>query len=92
MQMVNEKEIRSIPTARAASERDRARWVIDVTEACHKRNIENPYQLWQKIGGSKGTAAQLFAGTSQMIRTDTMDTLHRVLGITPFEYIVNRPE
>jgi DNA-binding Xre family transcriptional regulator len=67
-------------------------WVIDVTEACQKRGIENPYQLWQKIGGSKATTAQLFSGASEMIRTETMNRLHDILGISPFEYILNRKD
>lgn len=70
--------------------RGNADWVIDVTEACQKRGIENPYQLWQKIGGSKSTSIQLFSGESQMIRTETMNRLHIDLGITPFEYIKDR--
>jgi DNA-binding Xre family transcriptional regulator len=67
--------------------RGKANWTINITEAAQKRGIENPYQLWQKIGGSKSTAVELFAGTKEMIRTETMDRLHNDLGITPFEYI-----
>jgi hypothetical protein len=70
--------------------RSNANYVIDITEACLKRGIENPYQLWQKIGGSKATTAQLFGGTSSMIRTETMNRLHQLIGITPFEYIINK--
>lgn len=64
-------------------------WTINVTEACQKRGIENAYQLWQKIGGSKGTTAQLFDGTSTMIKLETMNRLQSDLGITPFEYLSN---
>jgi hypothetical protein len=76
----------------AVNARDNANWVIDITDACVKRGIENPYQLWQRIGGSKATTAKLFEGTSVMIQTETMNRLHKVLGITPFEYLINKPE
>jgi DNA-binding Xre family transcriptional regulator len=69
--------------------RGSANWTISVKEACEKRGIENPYQLWQKIGGSKATTAQLWDGQSTMIKTETMNRLHSLLGITPFEYIRN---
>ena len=62
-------------------------WKINVSEACKKRNIENAYQLWQKIGGSKETTAKLFEGESTMIKTETMNRLQDTLGITPFEYL-----
>jgi DNA-binding Xre family transcriptional regulator len=75
-----------------ARPRTSAFYVINVTEACRRRGIENAYQLWQKIGGSKSTAAQLFGGNSEMIRTETMTRLHRELGIMPSEYIYNEPE
>jgi hypothetical protein len=65
-------------------------WVIDITAACRQRGIENAYQLWQKIGGSKATTAQLFSGRSEMIRIETMNRLHSILGISPFEYIINK--
>jgi len=68
----------------------KANWVINVTEACSRRGIHNPYQLWQKIGGSKQTTAGLFKGEMTMIRTETMNKLHNVLGISPHEYIVNK--
>jgi DNA-binding Xre family transcriptional regulator len=67
-------------------------WVINVTAACESRGIKNPYQLWQRIGGSKATTAQLFQGKSQMIRTETMNRLQKELGITPFEYLINMHE
>lgn len=70
----------------------RANWVINVKEACEKRGIENPYQLWQKIGGSKDTTAQLWAGKMTMIKTETMNRLQADLGITPFEYLRNEPD
>ena len=69
--------------------RDGADWFIDITEACRKRGIQNPYQLWQKIGGSKMTTAKLFGGQMTMITTETMNKLQDLLGITPFEYIKN---
>lgn len=69
--------------------RSNANWTIDITEAAQKRGIENAYQLWQKIGGSKSTSIELFNGVKQMIRTETMNRLHSELGITPFEYIRN---
>ena len=72
--------------------RDEANWVIDIKEAARKRGIDNAYQLWQKVGGSKATTAALFDGSSTMIKLETMNKLHRVLGITPFEYIRNEAE
>ena len=70
----------------------RISWIIDITEAAKKRGIDNPYQLWQKIGGSKETTARLFSGGGQMIRTDTMNKIQEILGIHPFEYIFNAAE
>lgn len=66
-----------------------ANWVINITEAAARRGIDNPYQLWQKIGGSKQTTAMLFSGKSNMIRLDTMNKIEDILGIRPFEYIRN---
>lgn len=66
-----------------------AEWVINIQEAAEKRGIENPYQLWQKLGGSKQTAAQLWKGETTMIKTETMNHIQNVLGINPFEYIFN---
>lgn len=62
-------------------------WVVNIKDALTKRGIENAYQLWLKIGGSKATASQLWEGNSKMIRLETMNRLQDVLGITPFEYL-----
>ena len=60
-------------------------WRIDVKTPCERRGIKNAYQLWQKIGGSKDTTAQLFSGNTQMIRVDTINKLYAILGILPME-------
>lgn len=86
-----EKQVGDFQVASAFDESRKPKlWVIDVTEACKNRGIENPYQLWQKIGGSKQTTAQLFAGTSKMIQTETMNRLYNILGIAPVEYIIRK--
>lgn len=69
--------------------RSNAHWTIDITEAAQKRGIDNAYQLWQKIGGSKSTSVELFNGVKGMIRTETMNRLHKELGMLPWEYIKN---
>ncbi|MBS1797374.1 MAG: helix-turn-helix transcriptional regulator [Acidobacteria bacterium] len=65
------------------------KWKIDARKALEKRGINKPFALWQKIGGSKETATQLFNGTVVMIRLETFDRLWNELGISPFEIIVN---
>lgn len=72
-----------------ARERANAEWKINIQEACEKRGIKNPYQLWQKLGGSKETTAKLWSGNSVMITTSIMNKLHDRVGITPFEYMKN---
>ncbi len=63
---------------------------IDIQDALIRRGIENPYQLWQKISGSKETTAILWAGTAKQIHMETMNKLYNILGIAPAEYLVNK--
>ncbi|MDQ3798017.1 MAG: helix-turn-helix transcriptional regulator [Acidobacteriota bacterium] len=68
------------------------RWKIHLKAALRKRGIKNAFGLWQKIGGSKQTAAELFNGSVTMIRLETFDRLEDSLGITPFEILSTREE
>ena len=63
-------------------------WKIDIKTPCEKRGINNAFQLWLKIGGSKATTAQLFNGSSKMIRLETINKLYSELGILPTEIFV----
>ena len=65
------------------------KWIIDLQGACTSRGIRNAHQLWLKIGGSKGTAAQLWAGSTVMIKLETLNRLQNDVGISPFEYLRN---
>lgn len=67
------------------SNKQEREWKLDVKRACERRGIKNPYQLWQRIGGSKQTTAQLFAGDTKMIRLDTINKLYETLQILPVE-------
>lgn len=69
----------------AKNEKDKKQWKINIRIPCKKRGIENAYQLWKVIGGSKQTTACLFRGETQMIRLDTIQTLHDKLNILPVE-------
>ncbi len=70
----------------------RTNWKINLKEACEKQGIENPFQLWKKIGGSKATTAKMWLGETTMIKTETMNRLQSIVGITPFEYLTNQPD
>lgn len=67
-----------------------ANYGIDIKDALQRRGIDNAYQLWQKINGSKATAALLWEGTAKQIQMETMNKLHSILGISPAEYLVNK--
>lgn len=73
------------------SGRGKVEYRIDIQDALQRRGIENPYQLWQKIGGSKATTALLWKGTATQIQLETMNKLHNIVGISPVEYISNAP-
>lgn len=70
--------------------RDGADYGIDIQDALLRRGIKNPFQLWQKIGGSKATTALLWEGTARAIQMQTMNKLYNLLGISPAEYLINR--
>lgn len=67
-----------------------ADWVIDLREPLRKRGIENSFHLAKAIGGSNESATHLFNGSVKMIRLDTMNRLQDRLGISPYEYLINK--
>lgn len=69
---------------------NQAAYGVDVRDACIRRGVDNAYQLWLKIGGSKATAALLWDGTAKQIQMETMNKLRDLLGITPPEYLVDK--
>jgi DNA-binding Xre family transcriptional regulator len=67
-----------------------ANYGVSIQDALRKRGIENAYQLWQKIGGSKATAAILWEGSARLLHMDIVNKLANVLGIRPGEYLVDK--
>lgn len=65
-------------------------WVIELRQACINQGIDNAFQLWQKIGGSKATTAQLWKGQTKMIKVDTINRLHNLARISPDKYLNNK--
>lgn len=50
-----------------------------VRQVAESRGIENAFQLWQKIGGSKEKSAQLWGGDFKMIGMVTLAKLCKEL-------------
>jgi len=78
------RNVREIVEKRRQIKTD-TKWRLNLKEALRKRGIDHAFALWQKIGGSKQTASDLFNGKVTMVRLETFDRLDETLGITPFE-------
>ncbi|HWT01770.1 MAG TPA: helix-turn-helix transcriptional regulator [Pyrinomonadaceae bacterium] len=65
--------------------------VSHIQDMAKKKGIENAFQLWQKIGGSKESAAQLWRGDFKKIGISTLKKLCEVLGCGVGDLLVFEP-
>jgi len=56
---------------------------VHISALATDRGITTAYQLWQRIGGSQESAAQLWKGEFKMIRLETMVKLCALLECQP---------
>ncbi len=56
---------------------------IHISALAAERGITTAYQLWQRIGGSQESAAQLWKGEFKMIRLETMVKLCALFDCKP---------
>lgn len=62
-----------------------------IQEMAKNRGIENAYQLWQKVGGSKESAAQLWRGDFKKVGISTLKKLCDVLDCGVGDLLVYEP-
>ena len=65
--------------------------VSRIQEMAKNRGIENAYQLWQKVGGSKESAAQLWRGDFKKVGISTLKKLCDVLYCGVGDLLVYEP-
>ena len=63
-----------------------------IREVAEGRGVPNAFHLWQRIGGSKETAYQLWAGEFKMVGLHTLASLCEAIGCTVGELLIAVPD
>lgn len=63
-----------------------------IREVAERRGVQNAFQLWQRIGGSKEKSAHLWSGEFRMVGLHTLASLCDALGCTVGDLLVFVPD
>lgn len=73
----------SIPRETEEGFEEMERYVLYVRPLCEARGMKKAYHLWLKLGGSKGAAADLWAGRTTGVNFDQLSRLCHILRCKP---------